>query len=66
MADDQKVTIIRSYPEMIHILKLADKDFKITVTDMINEIEKKYLKVDGNKMYFNRESQSIKKTECAP
>lgn len=45
---------------MIHILNLVDKDFKITVTDMINKIEKIYLKVDGNQMYFNRESQSIK------
>lgn len=51
---------------MIHILNLVDKDFKITVTDMINKIEKIYLKVDGNQMYFNRESQSIKKLNVHP
>lgn len=41
MADKQKIMLLETYPEMIQILTLADKDFKIIVTSMINKIEAK-------------------------
>lgn len=58
--NQKKTTEIETDSQMIQVLELANKDFEITVTNMLKKIEEK---IDKKMRNFNRESETLRKIQ---